>query len=135
VAVSPAYSSVSELVADILLSLGFQVDQDSAQNLLSGIIYSTKNFQDPKTTPIAFEIASFLMRNGAIRQIRNSTPTYSNEDNFHQQQRHQAPQSTQSSNTTSTPIDNSQSNMSNGSNQQAPNDWLAPKVYKGSSNF
>ncbi len=68
VAVSPDFSSVSELVADIVLSLGLRIDQDVAQNLMSGIIYATKNFQDDSTSPLAFEIASVLMRNGARRE-------------------------------------------------------------------
>ncbi|MBU3979454.1 hypothetical protein KKE68_07215 [Patescibacteria group bacterium] len=45
VAISPDSSSVSEQVADIVLSLGFRLDKDVAQNLLDGINYSTQNFQ------------------------------------------------------------------------------------------
>src|SRR6185437_2157775 len=41
VVLSPEASSVSEHVADIALTLGFTVDPDSAQNLLSGIMSAT----------------------------------------------------------------------------------------------
>ena len=75
VAVSPDFSSVSEIVADIVLSLGFKVDHDVAQNLLSGITFATKNFQDATTSPLAFEIASLLMRNGARRLTINPART------------------------------------------------------------
>ncbi|MBU4015899.1 hypothetical protein KKF69_00285, partial [Patescibacteria group bacterium] len=68
VAVSPDFSSVSEQVADLALSLGFRMDRDIAQNLLDGINYATQNFQSPSTSPLAFEIASLLMRNGAKRE-------------------------------------------------------------------
>ena len=67
VLVSPEASSVSEHVGDIALTLGFSLEQDSAQNLLNGIMTETRNFQDPKTSSLAFEIASFLMKRGARR--------------------------------------------------------------------
>lgn len=61
VLVSPQASSVSEHVADIVLTLGFALDPDSSQNMLSGIMSATSNFQDPKTSSLAFEVSSFLM--------------------------------------------------------------------------
>lgn len=67
VLVQPQASSLSEYVADIVLTLGFTIEQDAAQNLMSGIMFATKNFQDPRTTSIAFEIAAFLMKRGARR--------------------------------------------------------------------
>ncbi len=67
VLVSPRFSSVSEQVSDLLLSLGLDFDQDIAQNLMGGISFATGNFQDPKTSYVAFEIASILMKKGARR--------------------------------------------------------------------
>lgn len=67
VMISPEASSVSEYVADIALTLGFTVDPDSAQNLLSGIMSATSNFQDPRTSSLAFEVSAFLMKSGAQR--------------------------------------------------------------------
>lgn len=61
-------SSISEQIAKLLTSLGFEIDLDVAQNLLSGIASSTDNFQSPKTTPVAFEMAGILMSRGAVRQ-------------------------------------------------------------------
>src|SRR5205823_278002 len=70
--VSPKFSSISEQVADFLTLLEPQItiDVDSAQNLLSGIIYSTNDFQDPKTSYLALEMAGILMRKGAVRTPR-----------------------------------------------------------------
>lgn len=68
VLVSPRFSSLSEQVADLLLTLGYDMDVDIAQNLMSGIIQATKNFQNPNTTYLAFEIAAILMKKGAVRQ-------------------------------------------------------------------
>ena len=67
VLVSPQASSVSEHVADIVLTLGFTFEQDSAQNLLSGVMSATSNFQDPRTSSLAFEVSAFLMKHGAQR--------------------------------------------------------------------
>jgi hypothetical protein len=67
VMVSTNSSSVSELVANLIMYLGFPVDQDIAQNLLSGITFATNDFSNPNTSSLAFEMAGVLMRNGAKR--------------------------------------------------------------------
>ncbi len=61
-------SSVSEQVTKLIVSLGFEIDLDVAQNLFSGIAQGTSNFQDISTSPQAFEMAGMLMNKGAIRQ-------------------------------------------------------------------
>lgn len=67
--VSPKFSSVSEQVAHLLSQIEtIDVDQDIAQNLLSGISQATNDFQDPKTSYLAFEMAGVLMRKGAVRK-------------------------------------------------------------------
>ncbi len=68
VLVSSRLSSISEGVADLALSLDMNIDQDSAQNLLSGISSATNNFQDPKTSSLAFEMVALLMKQGAARE-------------------------------------------------------------------
>lgn len=67
---SPHYSSVSEQVADLLVALQADIDTDMAQNLLSGIVFATKNFVDPKTSATAFEMVGILMKKGAVRETR-----------------------------------------------------------------
>ncbi len=69
VLVSPRFSSVSEQVADLLLSLGYDFDIDTAQNLLYGIHAATNNFQQESTSYLAFEIAAILLRKGAKRPM------------------------------------------------------------------
>lgn len=68
--VSAEFSSVSEQVAELLFSLSLPVDSDSAQNLLSGITAATLNFQSPKTSYKAFEVAALLMQKGAVLKKR-----------------------------------------------------------------
>lgn len=72
VLVSSDFSSVSEQVAEVIKSLNLSLDIDAAQNLLSGISYATNNFQDQKTSFLAFETAAMLMRKGAVRQLKTS---------------------------------------------------------------
>jgi hypothetical protein len=67
VMVAPQYSSVSEQVANIILSNGLPLDVDGAQNLMNGISFATNNFQSPQTSFYAFEIVAELMRRGAVR--------------------------------------------------------------------
>jgi nanoRNase/pAp phosphatase (c-di-AMP/oligoRNAs hydrolase) len=67
-------SSVSEQVANLILSLAYPMDPDIAQNLMGGIISATGNFQSPKTSSLAFEMAGILLRSGAKRETSRSAP-------------------------------------------------------------
>ncbi len=98
VLVSPRFSSVSEQVADLLLSLGYDFDIDTAQNLLYGIHAATNNFQQEGTSYLAFEIAAILLRKGAKRPMeqmqtrpnnnqRRQNPVNQNTNRQMQQQR------------------------------------------------
>lgn len=187
VLVSPNRSSVSEHVADITLSLGFQLDQDVAQNLFSGLTSATENFQHPMTSPLAFEIAGVLMKKGARRQVtqphtqvpgtqdalgglatrpqpQQQTQSQQSQQRQQTQQPHAAPavsapvqnqnQNQNQNRNNARPVSNQQQQPSRPAQQQpaaqnnaqpaannqedpnqAPVDWLSPKVYKGSSNF
>ncbi len=128
VAVSPSFSSVSEQVADMVLTLGIRIDKDIAQNLLNGITYSTRNFQADYTSPLAFEIASFLMRSGAQRAeaIKAISGNY-HEPKGPDRQVERAKQRPFSNEPQDEPEEQDE--------KKAPVDWLSPKVYKGSSNF
>lgn len=67
VMVSTQVSSISEQMTQILSELKMPVDADIAQNLLDGITFATENFQSSQTSYLAFEMASMLLRQGAIR--------------------------------------------------------------------
>lgn len=154
VLVSPQASSVSEIMGDLLLSLGFHIDTDAAQNLLNGIIDATDNFQDSTTSSLAFEIASLLMRNGAIRGRNASvtsafTPSSRAQEPHSQEkqqveeklpersQRFQGEDLTQEKTAPSQRIQRIQEDLHQAKEEaedKAPIDWLSPKVYKGSSN-
>lgn len=65
--ISPKFSSLCEIMTDFISVSNFSIDVDMAQNLLSGISFATNNFQDQKTSYLAFETAAMLMRKGAAR--------------------------------------------------------------------
>lgn len=157
VIVTPDASSVSEHVGDIALTLGFPMEQDSAQNLLSGIMNATNNFQDPRTSSLAFEISSFLMKHGAQRggarytqsfqqpreqaaamnhtaqpepQVRQARPQPEPQP---QPEPVQQPQSVQQPMHSSMQDNVDHAENADDQNEKPPLDWLTPKVYKGSS--
>lgn len=127
VLVSTKSSSICEIIADLVLSEGLGFDRDIAQNLLWGISFSTGNFQDSKTTGLAFEMAGILMRNGAQREPYESLRTAFTG----QEAELLRPQRTQSQ-----PIPVQSEEQPQGEQaKNPPEDWLAPKIYKGSTNF
>lgn len=153
VIVSRTASSVSEQVGDIILDLGFAIDQDVAQNLLDGIISGTQDFQDARTSALAFEVAGIMMQKGALR--KRNTPGRSVQFEPTQQEFTPAPTPTvQPSNTFSPapqPVERPtptiqrpqedfminqrfENKSEDNTNEKPPVDWLSPKVYKGSSN-
>ncbi len=120
--VYPMLSSISEQVANLILSLNLKLDIDIAQNLMYGISQATNSFQDVKTSALAFEMVSILMKNGAIRVGNNklqSEPV--NTEQFF-------PKPTQ-------PIRKIEDVEKKIEDENPPEDWLAPKIYKGSTNF
>lgn len=122
-------SSVSELVASFIASLNLNIDVDIASNLMSGIISATENFQNPKTSPLSFEMAAFLMKKGAVRQINRKKQSVIEEDSFFSPRAQpKAPSFTKSTIGTEEKKENVKLDEDN-----PPDDWLAPKIYKGST--
>lgn len=109
-------SSASEMVANLIVSLGLEIDQDVASNLLAGIIDATNNFQKEDTGSLAFEMAALLMRKGAKRKLGSSDKEQKAETEAYS---FFAPQKT---------VKKTEQAKTN-----PPDDWLAPKIYKGST--
>lgn len=65
--VDPGASSTTELVAELLATLGVKLTADIATNLLNSIYGATGNFQHANTTSMAFEVASVCLKAGAKR--------------------------------------------------------------------
>jgi len=164
VMIGQSASSVSEQVANVMLTLAYPIDQDAAQNLLSGIVYATQDFQSSMTSSLAFEMAGILLRSGAVRegvapmprQIRRpmapvapvapvapTQPVNSFVDDvmpnpsLQQVVSQRQARSSASQRTTQAPFDSTSAQNEFPSEQKkddAPPDWLAPKIYKGSTN-
>ncbi len=167
VMIGQSASSVSEQVTNVMLSLAYPIDPDVAQNLLSGIVYATSDFQSSMTSSLAFEMAGILLRSGAIRegvspirsQIRrpispmpsmpqaSSVPTQQInnfvDDVMPNPSLQQVVSQRQSRVTSAQPLIGNQVNTipssqaefpSDQKGDDAPPDWLAPKIYKGSTN-
>lgn len=123
VLVSANSSSVSEQTAFIMLSLGLKMDIDIAQNLLSGIGAATDNFQNANTSVLAFEMVASLMKKGAVRKKESAKKiTQAKED----------PYSFFSPQISKKPKEN---NKIDEDINNPPADWLAPKIYKGSTSI
>lgn len=153
VIVSQTASSVSEQAANILLTLAYPIDSDIAQNLMSGIVTSTGNFQSPRTSSLAFEMAGILLRNGARReiprpqQVRNAQPFQRIAQQTQQPMRNPitvSPQAVRSDSPQALhsgsgqaikefPREQKKDDLPAG-RQEAPPDWLGPKIFKGSTN-
>ena len=69
--VNSRFSSVSEQVADFvtLLEPQIELDVDTCQNLLTGILYATRDFTTANASYLAFEMAGILMKKGAKRMM------------------------------------------------------------------
>src|SRR5579872_3248119 len=67
--VDSRFTSISEEVADFLTLLEPQIelDKDTSQNLLAGILSATNDFQNGQGSYLAFEMAGILMKKGAVR--------------------------------------------------------------------
>ena len=68
VLVDETFSSLSEIIGKLIKDLSLPTDLDAAQNILDGVLYSTRNFTKPNTSPLAFEAASAAMYVGAQRK-------------------------------------------------------------------
>jgi len=134
-------ASNSEIVILLLKSLGMQLDQDIATNLLAGISFSTNNFNSPKTNATTFETAALCLRAGA-RKISFS-PTKVQMPKFQTAKpqkkpivfpaKKREPSFVPPAETLSNEKGKILKDKEEKKGGQAPPDWLKPKIYKGST--
>lgn len=128
-------SSISELIAKYLKEAEFKIDEDIATNLLAGIEQTTGSFSSPSMGPDSFMIIAELMRLGG-RRIEKVVPM--------QMPQGFIPQNQQKGAFPAMPIPQVPQNMNFGGSidpenpddeamMNPPNDWLKPKIYKGTS--
>lgn len=148
--VDSGFSSICEIVTIILQELALPLDVDTAQNLMDGVSYATKDFLSPQTGSFAFESAAILLRVGAKRS-KAHPPTaqqqdflHTNETNnssiksfpSHQQSKAQQFSSGNLPHYDSMSVENKEtkplSDEDAGQPEDIPSDWFIPKVFKGS---
>ncbi|MEK7160332.1 MAG: hypothetical protein AAB702_02525 [Patescibacteria group bacterium] len=129
--VSARLSSVSEAVANLIVGLNLKMDLDIAQNLMLGIATSTDNFQSEHTSPLAFEMAGVLLRQGALRPSnampRRKLNTTFEDDQFEEKKEAAKP--------TAQKQVLEEAKQEEKQTLNPPEDWLEPKIYKGSTSF
>ena len=144
--VSTRLSSVSEAVANLIIALGYKLDPDIAQNLMTGISSATENFQNPQTSALAFEMAGILMRSGAVRAGDSQRRRMAGSDEFIKAQenllRNQDARTQDLRSQDQAPRVQDQDvkpqeveRKENIKDPNPPEDWLEPKIYKGSTSF
>lgn len=74
VLVDDDFSSLSEVVTKIISTLALPLDVDTAQNLMDGVSFATRNFTKPETSSLAFEAAGLLLAAGASRKVEAVRP-------------------------------------------------------------
>lgn len=127
-------SSVSELMANFISSLNLNMNVDVASNLLTGIIAATNNFQSETTSALAFETAATLLKKGAVRQIKDSRKDIIEDSFFAPKTQHEIPSFSKKTIGTEEKTAAFAKEEIKLDENNPPDDWLAPKIYKGSTN-
>lgn len=141
-------SSVSELAISAFSMLGLNLNPDIASNLYAGIVSGSQNFTSSTTSVTTFEAATICLRNGAKILQPTTQPNQANSAYFSppipfpktqkqpsfspqgpkpQRQQFVQKQPQRISNPPFQPSPKVQPH------QEAPPDWLKPKIFKGST--
>ncbi len=132
VSFSKPASSVSEVVAGLIKESMIPIDEDMATNLLMGIESASNNLNDINVTAETFHIVSELMKSGGRRSV--SQPIAKQEEypqgSIPGSIRPSSPLS--QSSTEESPVLPFEEDLKE-EKEEAPTDWLQPKIFKGTS--
>src|SRR4030042_747998 len=141
-------SSVSEVVAGLIKESDMVIDEDIATNLLMGMENASSSFNDSSVTAETFLIISDLMKSGGKRTVSQpiarreefpkgeipgqfSKPQVFNQPLIQDQARMQQSLQQFSQQEEVQQVQDKFSQDNEG--EEAPKDWLQPKIYKGTS--
>jgi len=143
--VDPGSSTTTELVAELMATMGVKLTADIATNLLQAIYDATNNFQNPNVTSMAFEVASVCLKAGGKRfgvpqpaqqtqKEQPAAPVVPMQPEEPQKPAEEPKifvnnQPVQPTNTNQRP---QQQTSYPGHVQSPPDDWLKPKIFKSS---
>ncbi len=134
-----AGATVSELIANLIKDNGLTLDADSATNLIMGIEEGSANFSSPEVRPETFETFAYLMRNGGQRipkqklEARNFPPGSIPTRPFNMPRPMPMQQPLVPQMPTEADAQDIEGTAEAEQNINPPDDWLQPKVFKGSS--
>lgn len=110
----PTAASLSEIIAQLLTELNLVLDLDVAGNLVKGIYNATANLQAENISADTFEALALCLRSGAkVSGSKNGSATKIDPETL---------------STLSQPKPSATVN-----NDKPPEDWLKPKIFKGST--
>lgn len=135
-------ASTSEIVLSILRALNVEIDRDIATNLYSGIVAATNNFTAYSVNANTFESCAYLLKLGAVKKVPRKPLT----PNKFPMGGQRPPTFTPRVNSSNMPMDmnsygndedqvNTPEEVENKESKAAEgsaNDWLKPKIFKGS---
>jgi len=130
--VNKTISSISEVIFKLIEFLEIPIDKDIATNLYYGLVSATNNFSSYSTSADSFEIASKLLRFGAIKKVFKtvkmaespftSSPTPPPPSFIPFQKKPIEPNK---------PIEGVEREPVLQEQKTPPQDWLKPKIFKG----
>lgn len=143
--VNKTVSSVSELILSVLQGLRIEIDKDIATNLYAGISAATNNFTSYSVNAETFEHIATLLRMGALKKIMKK-PDFASQMNSFQPTMQQTISQQQPKVNSQPKFPQTQRNHPEIQNikpieeveketqpeVQNPQDWLKPKIFKGS---
>jgi hypothetical protein len=122
-------ATTSELVASLIKNNGMSIDPDIATNLAMGIEEGSANFTSSEVTPDTFETFAYLLRSGGQRQPKvKLSPMGFPPGAIPTQPFNKPVRVATGSEPVLEQVENKEEAVEN-----PPEDWLQPKVYKGTS--
>lgn len=126
-------ATTSELVANLIKDNNLSLDADTATNLVMGVEEGTSNFTSPEVTPDTFETFAYLLRSGGQRVPRTKLSPMNFPEGAIPTQPLTAPTQTIPPQAVEEPPIDVEGIQEEEQNINPPEDWLQPKVYKGTS--
>jgi hypothetical protein len=127
-------ATTCELVANLIKENNLGIDPDIATNLLMGIEEGSSNFTSSEVTPDTFETFAYLLRSGGQRSARTKlSPASFPAGSIPTQPFTQTPAQAAPEQVAEMPVADVEGTQEQEQDINPPDDWLQPKVYKGTS--
>ncbi|MCX8009028.1 MAG: DHH family phosphoesterase [Patescibacteria group bacterium] len=126
--VHPQSSSTAEIVYEVLRDIGVAMNQDIATNLLNAVYGATNSFTNYNVTFHAFEVAAAAMKAGGKKFRTTSQKEHVSEELPQEEQA--VTMSLEHGGMPPQPVVSQEKKKQS---QDAPSDWLKPKIFKSSN--